>query len=181
MVLDRLAQRWGILLSGQKRLQGRYGEGRGPRGQLRLLRPETYMNRSGQSVRATLDWFKLPPESVLVIYDDMDIPLGRLRLRASGSAGGHNGIKSLIQHLGTQTFPRLRVGVGRPAGLKGTVGHVLGGFSPEERPCLEQVLEHSADSVELMLRQTFQTAMNRYNPMQICESLGGADKDERSI
>ena len=171
MVLEQLAQRWGILLQKEKRFQGRYGEGRGPQGKLRLLQPETYMNLSGQSVRAAVDWFKLSPESVLVIYDDMDIPLGRLRLRASGSAGGHNGIKSLIQHLGTQTFPRLRVGVGRPAGEKGTVGHVLGGFTPEERPCLEKVVERSADSVELMLKQDFQTAMNRYNPLQICEVL----------
>lgn len=170
MVLDRLAQRWGIGLGSEKRFQGRYGEGRGPQGKLRLLRPETYMNRSGQAVRAAVDWYKLPPESVLAIYDDMDIPLGRLRLRTSGSAGGHNGIKSLIQHLGTQSFPRLRVGVGRPGG-KGTISHVLGGFTPEERPCLERVLDRSADSVELMLKQDFQTAMNRYNPLQICEEL----------
>ncbi len=167
MVLDTLAQRWGISFQTEKRFQGLYGEGRGPRGKLRLLKPQTYMNLSGQSVRAVLDWYKLDPEAVLVIYDDMDIPVGRLRLRASGSAGGHNGIKSLIQHLGTQAFPRLRVGVGQPQGHKDVKGHVLGSFTPNERQILPAVLKAAADSIELILRQDLKTAMNQYNAFQV--------------
>ncbi len=167
MVIDRLAQRWGITLQTEKRFQGLYGEGRGPQGKLRLLEPHTYMNVSGQSVRAAMDWYKLLPESVLVVYDEMALPLGRLRLRASGSAGGHNGIKSLIQHLGSQTFPRIRVGVGQPEGAKDVIAHVLGKFTPDEKPILDKVLDAAADSVELTIRQDIQAAMNKFNPLEM--------------
>ncbi|MEM9537229.1 MAG: aminoacyl-tRNA hydrolase, partial [Cyanobacteria bacterium P01_E01_bin.45] len=129
MAIACLAQRWQVGMKDTKRFQGRYGEGVGPVGKLRLLEPTTYMNLSGQSVRAAADWFKLDPSSVLVVYDDMDLPFGRLRLRLSGSAGGHNGMKSIIQHLGTQEFPRLRMGVGSPGGVRDVIGHVLGGFT----------------------------------------------------
>jgi PTH1 family peptidyl-tRNA hydrolase len=172
MVLDRLSQRWGIRLERQKKFQGRYGEGIGPLGKVRLLEPETYMNLSGQSARAVVDWYKLDPAAVLVIYDEMDLNLGRLRLRTDGSAGGHNGMKSLIQHLGTQAFPRLRVGVGHPRGTpKDVVDHVLSGFTPTEKECLEKVLEAAADAVESILKQGIAIAMNRYNPKDLCSSL----------
>lgn len=164
MAIDRLSDRWKIPLKPEKRFQGDYGEGVGPAGKLRLLKPETYMNLSGQSVRAAIDWFKLNPESVLVVYDDMDLSFGRLRLRLSGSAGGHNGMKSIIQHLGQQNFPRLRVGVGAPDGDRDVLGHVLGRFTPEEKAHLPELIDTSADAIELCLRQDVQTAMNRYNP-----------------
>jgi PTH1 family peptidyl-tRNA hydrolase len=168
MVVDHLSQRWQIPLQLEKRFQGLYGEGRSPHTKQRLLKPETYMNLSGQSVRAVLDWYKLDPALILVIYDDMDLPLGRLRLRASGSAGGHNGMKSLIQHLGTDSFPRLRIGIGNPQGKKEVVGHVLGGFTPAEKPCLTQVLKAAADSVETILKQDLLAAMNQFNALTIC-------------
>ncbi len=167
MVVDRLAQRWGIPLASEKRFQGNYGEGFALGGKRRLLKPETYMNRSGQSVRAVLDWYKLDPDSVLILYDDMDLPLGRLRLRGSGSAGGHNGMKSLIQHLGSQSFPRLRLGVGKPKGSKDVVGHVLGGFTPAEKEVLEQVLNTAVEAVECCLQEGLTTAMNRFNPVDL--------------
>jgi PTH1 family peptidyl-tRNA hydrolase len=116
MVVDRLAQRWGIPLVLEKRFQGSYGEGFALGGKRRLLKPETYMNRSGQSVRAVLDWYKLDLASVLVVYDDMDLPLGRLRLRGSGSAGGHNGMKSIIQHLGSEGVSAAAFGGGQTQG-----------------------------------------------------------------
>lgn len=98
--VDALARSWQIALSENRKFQGVFGEGRGPKAdKIRLLKPLTYMNRSGQAIRAVTDWYKLPPESVLVIYDDMDLPLGKIRLRLSGSAGGHNGMKSAIAHL----------------------------------------------------------------------------------
>ncbi len=168
MVIDRLAQRWGLSLMAERRFRGYFGEGTGPRGKLRLLKPETFMNRSGESVRAVLDWYKLEPDTVLVIYDDIALSLGRLRLRAQGSAGGHNGVKSLIQHLGTEVFPRIRFGVGQPQGQRSMVKHVLGRFAPEEKDCLEKVIDVASDAVEVCLRQDFQTAMNRFNPLQIC-------------
>ncbi len=121
------------------------------------------MNRSGQSVRAVLDWYKLPPESVLVIYDDMDLPVGRLRLRLSGSAGGHNGMKSIISHLGSQNFPRLRLGIGKTGGKKETVSHVLGKFSPTETEVMSKILPIVQETVELSLTETVEKAMSLYN------------------
>lgn len=175
MVVDRLAQRWGIPLAPEQRFQGIYGEGFALGGKRRLLKPETYMNRSGQSVRAVVDWYKLDPGAVLILYDDMDLPLGRLRLRGSGSAGGHNGMKSVIQHLGRESFPRLRLGVGKPKGSKDVVGHVLGGFTPQEKAVLEQVLNRAVEAVECCLREGLSTAMNRFNPLDLGVALAQAE------
>lgn len=166
-VVDQLSKRWQISMSEHRRFQGEFGEGFAAPGQkIRLLKPNTYMNRSGQSVRAATDWFKLAPQSVFVIYDDMDLPLGRLRLRLSGSAGGHNGIKSLISHLGTQDFPRLRIGIGAPKQAdadREVVSHVLGKFSPVEAKVLDEVLYLTVKATELALDKGVEAAMNRYN------------------
>lgn len=115
-----------------------------------------------------MDWFKLPPNDLLVVYDDMDLPLGRLRLRLSGSAGGHNGMKSIIAHVGTSDFPRLRIGIGEPRstavdGDSETVAHVLGQFSRSEAKLLPQVLELAQDCIDLSLRQGVEKAMSLYN------------------
>jgi PTH1 family peptidyl-tRNA hydrolase len=169
--IDRLARRWQIPLSENRKFQGEFGEGRGVGAdKIRLLKPLTYMNLSGQSIRAVTDWYKLPPESVLVIYDDMDLPIGKLRLRQSGSAGGHNGIKSTIAHLGTQNFPRLRIGIGSPkaaAADKDTIAHVLGQFSKAEAEVLDQVLQLVIEAIELSLRQGVAKAMSLYNNKSI--------------
>ncbi len=178
MVVDRLAQRWGIPLALEKRFQGSYGEGFALGGKRRLLKPETYMNRSGQSVRAVLDWYKLDPGSVLVVYDDMDLPLGRLRLRGSGSAGGHNGMKSVIQHLGSETFPRLRLGVGKPKGNQDVVEHVLGGFAPAEQAVLERVLRAAVEAVECCLQEGLMAAMNRFNPLDLSKPVSNRDRQD---
>ena len=162
--VDALARTWQISWSENRRFQALYGEGRGPNGdKVRLLKPLTYMNRSGQAIRAATDWYKLPPESVLIIYDDMDLPVGRLRLRLSGSAGGHNGMKSAIAHLGTQNFPRLRIGIGKSGADKNSVSHVLGKFAPEETKIMPQVLQLVVDAVELGLKQGVEKAMSLYN------------------
>jgi PTH1 family peptidyl-tRNA hydrolase len=173
-IVDVLAQRWQISLSEQKKFQGILGEGIGSGSQkIRLLKPQTYMNNSGQSIRAVVDWYKLPPESVLVIYDEMDLPVGKLRMRLSGSAGGHNGMKSTIAHLGTQAFPRLRIGIGSAREGerdRDTVSHVLGKFSPSERAIIAEVIQVAADAVELSLRQGVEKAMSQYNNRSIPES-----------
>ena len=167
--VDALARSWQIALSENRKFQGVFGEGRGPKAdKIRLLKPLTYMNRSGQAIRAVTDWYKLPPESVLVIYDDMDLPLGKMRLRLSGSAGGHNGMKSAIAHLSTQNFPRLRIGIGRPQGTTssdepGAVSHVLGRFSSAETQLMSEVLQLVVECIELSLKQGVEKAMNRYN------------------
>ncbi len=175
-VVDALTRIWQISLSENKRFQGMYGETTlAPGGKIRLLKPQTYMNRSGQAIRATIDWYKLPPQSVLVIYDDLDLPLGRMRLRLSGSAGSHNGMKSAIAHLGGQNFPRLRIGIGSPSvrvacaqrnrttSDKNTISHVLGKFSPSETQLMSEVIQLAVDAVELSLRQGVEKAMSLYN------------------
>jgi PTH1 family peptidyl-tRNA hydrolase len=178
MVVDRLAERWGIPLALEKQFQGSYGEGFALGGKRRLLKPATYMNRSGEAVRAVLDWYKLDPRSVLVVYDDADLPLGRLRLRGSGSAGGHNGMKSVIQHLGSEAFPRLRLGVGRPKGNQDMVGHVLGRFEPTEQAVLERVLRAAVEAVECCLQEGLRAAMNRFNPLDLSEPLSERDRQD---
>jgi len=165
--IDLLASRWSISVAQNRRFQGLFGEGVGPKGtKLRVLKPLTYMNRSGQAIRAVTDWYKLPPTSVLVVYDDMDLPIGRMRLRLSGSAGGHNGMKSTIAHLGTQDFPRLRIGIGKPVDAevaRSTVSYVLGKFAPDEKPVISEVLQLVADAVELSIKQGVEKAMSLYN------------------
>jgi PTH1 family peptidyl-tRNA hydrolase len=166
--VDELAKVWQMPLKENKRFQGLFSEGVTPGGQkVRLLKPLTYMNRSGQSVRAVTDWYKVEPRSVLVIYDDMDLPVGRLRMRLSGSAGGHNGMKSIIAHLGSQEFPRLRIGIGKSDGEKTTISHVLGKFAPEEFKAIEEILYTSVKAIELSLKAGIEQSMNRYNGFSI--------------
>ena len=168
MALERLAARGGASFRQQSKLHGLLAEvGTGP-SRLRLLMPQTYMNESGRSIRAALDWFGLEVDQLLVLVDDMDLPLGRLRLRRSGGAGGHNGLRSTIAHLGGQDFARLRIGIGAPAlnpveRKQRTVGHVLGRFSPAEQPLLEEVLDEVLEGVALLQRLGLERAGNRLN------------------
>ena len=162
--VDELAKVWQMPLKENKRFQGLYAEGMAMGGQkVRLLKPLTYMNRSGQAVRAVADWYKIRPSSVLVVYDDMDLPVGKLRMRLSGSAGGHNGMKSIIAHLGVKEFPRLRIGIGKSSGADQTVNHVLGKFAPGEIKAIEEILYVSVKAIELGLKEGIEESMNRYN------------------
>ncbi len=183
MAIDRLATSWSISLGKEKRFYGLFGEGRlssrlASSGKIRLLKPTTYMNISGQSVRACADWFKGNPENILVVYDDMDLPLGKLRLRPSGSAGGHNGMKSIISHLGTQNFPRLRLGIGRGGKDDGDIAiaskanqnvanHVLGGFSATETKILPEIFNLAESTVTSILADGLEKAMSLYNSRSI--------------
>jgi len=174
LALDRLVEREHGAFRQQGKLHGLLAEVGSGSGRLRLLKPQTYMNDSGRSIRAALDWYGLTPQQILVLVDDMDLPLGRLRLRASGSAGGHNGLRSSIAHLGTEAFARLRIGIGAPAGdpsqrRERTVSHVLGRFNAEERPILDQVLDEVLSGVELIRRQGLERAGNRLNGFRIAE------------
>ncbi len=126
-----------------------------------LAEPTTFMNLSGWAVRELATFHKLAPYDLLVVYDDADLPLGRLRLRPSGSAGGHNGLKSIIQELGTSEIPRLRVGVGRQDGeLK---SHVLGRFDSDEKPQIDAAVQRAADAAEVFVKESILAAMNQYN------------------
>ncbi|MBW4583229.1 MAG: aminoacyl-tRNA hydrolase [Tildeniella nuda ZEHNDER 1965/U140] len=171
--VDMLAKVWRLHLSENRKFQGIFGEGvAAGQVKVRLLKPTTYMNNSGQAIRAVTDWYKLPPESVLVIYDDMDLPVGKLRLRLSGSAGGQNGMKSAIAHLGTQTFPRLRVGIGsaKEARQGDAIGHVLGRFSPQEAEVIAEVLHLVVGAVEVSLKQGIDKAMSLYNSRTVAQT-----------
>lgn len=167
--VEHLAGRWQISLSPAKKLQAVLGEGWTPgRQRVRLLKPLTYMNHSGQAIRAAVDWYKLSPQSVLVIYDDLDLPLGKIRLRLSGSAGGHKGMRSAIAHLGTQEFPRLRIGIGQiPESAADpkpeTISYVLGRFSAAEAQRIPAILQQVTEAVELSLSQGVAKAMSLYN------------------
>ena len=168
MALERLAAQSGSSFKQQSKLHGLLAEvGSGPK-RLRLLMPQTFMNDSGRSIRAALDWFGLEPAQMLVLVDDMDLPLGRLRLRSSGGAGGHNGLRSTIAHLGGQDFPRLRIGIGAPAlnpveRKQRTVGHVLGRFAAVEQLALDEVLEEVLQGIDLIQRLGLERAGNRLN------------------
>ncbi|MBE6415017.1 MAG: aminoacyl-tRNA hydrolase [Akkermansiaceae bacterium] len=158
MVLDRLARRFGAEWKSDKARKGELAAGPG----VLLIKPQTFMNCSGECVGPIMRYYKFDPAQVLVIYDDISFPVGTMRLRAGGSAGGHNGMKSLIAHLGGEKFPRLRVGIGAP-GQKEMVGHVLGKFAPDERPLLEECLARAEEATVLMLQEGFQAAANKFN------------------
>ena len=121
-----------------------------------LVKPQTFMNLSGR-------FFKISREDILIVYDDVDTPLGKIKFKARGSAGGHNGIKSIIQYLGTEEFPRLKVGIGASGGKSGMVGHVLGKFEKEEVPIIEKSLALASESVKYALANNLSSAMNLYN------------------
>ena len=128
-----------------------------------LAQPQTYMNLSGESVRELIDFYKVAPEDVIVIYDDISLEVGQLRLRTKGSAGGHNGIKSIISHLGTQEFPRIKVGVGdKPRGWD-LADYVLSRFNNEEQPIIREALKNTSEAVKTVLKDGMETAMNIYN------------------
>lgn len=126
-----------------------------------LVKPMTFMNLSGQAVAPIAKYFGIEPAGVLAVVDDVALALGRIRLRKSGSAGGHNGLKSLAEHLGTTDFPRLRIGIGAPGSAM--TGHVLGRFQSEELLILDEVLGRAADAVQTAMRSGLDMAMNLYN------------------
>ena len=168
MALERMASSNGITFRQQSKLHGLAAETGVGDQRLRLLMPQTYMNDSGRSIRAALDWFGFSPEQLLVLVDDMDLPLGRLRLRAQGGAGGHNGLRSTIQHLGSQVFPRLRIGIGAPAEnpeerRAKTVSHVLGSFSKSEQNSVDAVLDGVLEAVVRIQRMGLDRSGNWIN------------------
>jgi PTH1 family peptidyl-tRNA hydrolase len=160
MVLDRLAAASGASFQSVPKWQSHLAKIPGC-GTI-LLKPQTFMNLSGRAIQQILAFHKWSPEEILVIYDDAALPLGTLRFREKGSAGGHNGIKSILQHLGNDLFPRLKLGIGtsQPGEI---VGHVLGKFSPDEQPILENMLATALDAVQLARSQGIATAAQRYH------------------
>jgi PTH1 family peptidyl-tRNA hydrolase len=161
MVLDRLAAAEGAVFQSQPRWQSHLAKL--PGSATVLLKPQTFMNLSGRAVQQILAYYKWPPEQLLVVHDDAALPLGTLRFREKGSAGGHNGIKSILQHLGSDGFARLKLGIGGGP-PEAMVGHVLGPFAPEERPLLENMLAMALEAVQLARSQGIAAAANRFHP-----------------
>ena len=128
-----------------------------------LAQPQTFMNLSGECVRSLVDYYKLESEDIIIAYDDIDLEVGQLRIRSKGSAGGHNGIKNIISHLGTNEFPRVKVGVGGKPEGGDLVRHVLGRFSREDEKVIGEVLDVAVEAVETILSDGVEAAMNRYN------------------
>ena len=159
--LDLLAEAWGLSFSKRKH-KALLAQGEIAGLKTTLAKPQTFMNLSGEAVERLARFYKLPPQAILVIYDDLDLPLGRIRLRPEGGSGGHRGMKSIIEHLGTLGFPRLRVGIGRPT-RGDPVDYVLSDFAPDERMTIEETYERAISAVELWLAEGIAAAMNRYN------------------
>ena len=162
-VIDMLADRYNISVDGRK---GRALVGKGIIGgqKVLLVKPQTYMNLSGESLRELVNYYKIDEEhELLVIYDDISLDVGRLRIRKKGSAGGHNGIKNIIAHLGTQEFPRIKVGIGnKPEGWD-LADYVLSKYSKAEQEALKEASDDVIGAVRLMIMDDIDAAMNRYN------------------
>jgi len=161
-VLDRLAAKLDVEF-GREKFAGQVAEAVVDGKKVVLLKPLTFMNLSGDSVAQAARFHADAPSDILVVYDEVDLPLGKLRLRKAGTAGTHNGMKSVIERLGSEDVPRMRVGVGAEAHRGGRVGHVLGKFRPDERPAIDDAINSAADACLCCIREGLDTAMNRYN------------------
>ena len=163
MLVDALAEELGID-AWREKFNALVAEGRIGAEKVLLVKPLTYMNESGRALAPLLDWYKLAPEELIVVHDDMDIAVGTIRLRRKGSAGGHNGIKSLLAHIGSQEFSRVRIGIGRPLPGWTVVRHVLAPFSAEDGPKVHEAIAYLLPAVECIVTDGIDMAMNRYNP-----------------
>jgi peptidyl-tRNA hydrolase, PTH1 family len=166
LLVEKLATRWQARWEESTRFRGRLARVERPGGPVLLCQPLTFMNASGESVGAVSTFYKVPPERVLVVVDDADLPLGEVRLRPGGGTGGHHGLESVQQHLGTPQFPRLRIGIAPgpcSEGPREITGHVLGSFAGNEREWLGRVLDHAAAQSECWLDAGIARAMNDYN------------------
>ena len=172
MAVDKLALRAGIDL---RRVQNKaiVGSGRLADRPVILAKPQTFMNLSGEAVGALANYYRVPPAALLVIYDELDIPFGVIRLREKGGAGGHNGMRSIIQHMGND-FPRLRLGVGRPPGRMDAAAFVLQDFGRDELPLVSEMLTTAGDAVESFVRQGIDLTMSRFNGPVDGPAQGGA-------
>lgn len=159
MILDRLAERERAAFRTEKSWQAEIAR----TGDTVLCKPLTYMNLSGEATQALARFYKIEPAQTLIVLDDMALPLGKLRLRESGSSGGHNGLQSVIERLGTPAVPRLRVGIGAAAGADHAVGHVLGRFSAEERTPLRESLDRALAAIDKAQADGIAAAMNVFN------------------
>ncbi len=161
-VVELLCERHGLRLQ-RRGFKSLYCEERLFDKRVVLAQPQTYMNESGAAVLALAQWYKTPPERILVVYDDLDLPLGRLRIRASGSSGTHNGMRDITLIYGREDFPRIRLGIGSPPVDRDLRAWVTGRYTPQEQPIAREAQARAADAAELYLQEGVEAAMRRYN------------------
>ena len=162
MVIDVLGKDLGIDVTACE-CEALVGHGRIEGEEVILVKPSTYMNRSGLAVKALVERYELSPGSVIIVYDDMDLEPGRIRIRPKGGPGSHNGMKSVIDLLGTGEFPRVRIGIGRPGPLEDPVDYVLGMFTKDELPIIREAVHNAARAVAMIIGEGLDSAMNRFN------------------
>ena len=163
LLVEKLAERWKAGWTLEKKFNARVAKAERNEGRVRLCEPQTFMNSSGESVGPLIQFFRVPHNRLLVAVDDADIPFGEIRLRPGGSSGGHHGLESIEQHLGTREFARLRIGIGRKDGAREITDYVLGRFSAAETELAEKVLSAAADQTEVWLKAGIQKAMSQFN------------------
>jgi peptidyl-tRNA hydrolase, PTH1 family len=163
LVAEKLAGRWQAGWTYEKKFNARLARGERDRRAVLLCEPQTYMNASGEAVGAVIAFYRVPLTRLVVVVDDADLPLGELRLRPGGSSGGHHGLESVEQHLGTRDYARLRIGIGRHSGAREITGYVLGRFNSTEAPLMDKVLTAASDQVETWLAAGIQKAMSQFN------------------
>ena len=172
MLAERLAQRWQAGWAFEKKFNARLARAEQRERRVLLCEPETFMNSSGEAVAAVAEFFRVAVSRLVVAVDDADLPLGQLRLRPGGSSGGHHGLESIEQHLGTREYARLRIGIGRQDGAREITGYVLGRFGSTEAALVDKVLNVAADQVETWLAAGIQTAMSQFNG-----AVGGSENE----
>ena len=172
-----LAERAGTTLC-EKRFKARLGRGRLAGESIVLIEPMTYMNLSGESVGPASGFYELPTDAVIVVHDDLDLDLGRIKLKLGGGHGGHNGLRSLIHHLPDADFVRVRIGVGRPPPGYNSADHVLARFTDDDRPTVDDVVRIAANAVEAILRDGLRPAMTEFNRSKKKERDGGSEPAE---
>ena len=162
ITVDQLAEKHNIKVDKIK-FKALVGEGRIAGQKVLLVKPQTYMNLSGESIREVMNFYKLEPENLIVIYDDMDIEPGKIKIRKKGSSGGHNGMKSIIQMLGTEEFSRIRIGIGRPKHNGDEINYVIGAIQEDQIPILEEGVKKAKEAVIEILKNGIDSAMNKLN------------------
>jgi len=168
LLLDNLARKHNATFLQKEKLKSCFSEFQINKSTYRLFLPNTFMNNSGDSVRAIVDWYKINLDQIFIIVDDKDLPLGKIRFRKKGSSGGHNGLKSIIEKLQTQNFNRIRIGIGSPQSIQGignfnTISHVLGNISQDEKIILDKVYKHVIESLEKLNTKKEETIINELN------------------
>jgi PTH1 family peptidyl-tRNA hydrolase len=178
-VIEVLARSHGLTFSRRKELKAHVAEGQIAGRAVLLAKPQTYMNLSGRALGRLQRTYEIPPEQILIVYDDLDLPLGRLRMRPEGGSGGHKGMRSIIDVLGTQAFPRLRVGVDRPPGRMDPAEYVLRPFDEEQQELLDDVLERAVAAIECWLVDGIVAAMDEFNRSPVDEA--GRESQENQV